>query len=96
MIPDGVIRRFEGTPPASVRQPTASRGRIMQEFRKEHDSLGELSVPADAYYGCQTVRALENYCITGDTISKNVTLIKALAPGQESRGPRQQRAGSAP
>lgn len=51
----------------------------MQEFRKEHDSLGELSVPADAYYGCQTVRALENYCITGDTISKNVTLIKALA-----------------
>ncbi len=51
----------------------------MQEFRKEHDSLGELSVPADAYYGCQTVRALESYCITGDPISKNVTLIKALA-----------------
>ena len=51
----------------------------MQEFRKEHDSLGELSVPADAYYGCQTVRALDNYAITGDTISKNTNLIRALA-----------------
>ena len=51
----------------------------MQGFRKEHDSLGELAVPADAYYGCQTVRALESYCITGDPISKNITLIKALA-----------------
>ena len=51
----------------------------MQEFRKEHDSLGELSVPADAYYGCQTVRALDNYAITGDPISKNTSLIRALA-----------------
>ena len=63
----------------AVHKPSTHRGHTMQGFRKEHDSLGELAVPADAYYGCQTVRALESYCITGDPISKNITLIKALA-----------------
>lgn len=50
-----------------------------QAHRKEHDSLGELPVPADAYYGCQTLRGLESYYITGDPISKCPSLIKALA-----------------
>ena len=29
--------------------------------RLEHDSLGEIQVPADAYYGAQTLRALVNF-----------------------------------
>ena len=29
--------------------------------RTEHDSLGSLAVPADAYYGIQTQRAIENF-----------------------------------
>jgi len=33
--------------------------------RIERDSLGEKAVPAEAYYGIQTVRALENYPISG-------------------------------
>ena len=33
--------------------------------RTEHDLLGDLQVPADAYYGVQTARALENFKITG-------------------------------
>jgi len=33
-------------------------------FRIERDSLGERRVPADAYYGVQTVRAWENFTIT--------------------------------
>ena len=33
--------------------------------RKEKDSLGELEVPAEAYYGIQTARAVENYPISG-------------------------------
>jgi len=33
--------------------------------RTEYDSLGPKSVPADAYYGVQTVRALENFPISG-------------------------------
>jgi len=35
------------------------------EFRVEKDSLGELKVPAAAYYGVQTQRAVENYPISG-------------------------------
>ena len=34
-------------------------------FRVERDPLGERAVPADAYYGIQTARALENFPISG-------------------------------
>lgn len=46
-------------------------------MRLEHDLLGERTVPEDVYYGIQTLRALENFPITGLTI--HPTLIKALA-----------------
>lgn len=36
-----------------------------REFRIEHDSIGEKQVPATAYYGVQTLRAAENFHITG-------------------------------
>ena len=35
------------------------------EFRIEHDFLGDREVPADAYYGVQTLRGKENFHITG-------------------------------
>jgi len=35
------------------------------EFREEQDSMGTVLVPADAYYGAQTQRALENFVISG-------------------------------
>ena len=35
------------------------------KFRLEHDSVGELEVPADAYYGVQTLRGARNFRITG-------------------------------
>jgi len=44
--------------------------------RIETDSMGEMSVPADAYYGAQTARAVENFPISG--IRKHSMLIKAL------------------
>ncbi|MBB5336797.1 aspartate ammonia-lyase [Pectinatus brassicae] len=37
-------------------------------MRKEHDFLGELEVPDNVYYGVQTLRAIENFHITGQTI----------------------------
>ncbi len=46
--------------------------------RIEHDSLGEREVPAEAYYGIQTLRAVENFPITGIPISKFPALIRAL------------------
>lgn len=38
---------------------------MVMDFRKERDSLGEMLVPEDAYYGVQTRRALENFQISG-------------------------------
>jgi len=35
------------------------------KFRLEHDSIGEKQVPINAYYGVQTLRAAENFSITG-------------------------------
>ncbi|NVO03363.1 MAG: aspartate ammonia-lyase [Bacteroidetes bacterium] len=50
----------------------------MQTTRKEHDFLGELNIPENVYYGIQTLRALENFNITGISLSKQPTFIKAL------------------
>jgi aspartate ammonia-lyase len=47
--------------------------------RKEHDLLGDRAVPADAYYGIHTLRALENFPITGTAISIYPDLVAALA-----------------
>jgi len=49
------------------------------QFRTEHDLLGDREVPADAYYGVHTLRAVENFPITGTPISIYPELIKALA-----------------
>ena len=47
--------------------------------RIEHDLLGDREVPFDAYYGVHTLRALENFPITGLPISIYPELIRALA-----------------
>lgn len=47
--------------------------------RREHDSLGEVDVPIGAYYGAQTVRAVQNFPISGIAISHHPSLLKALA-----------------
>ncbi|MFP4657899.1 MAG: lyase family protein, partial [Desulfonatronovibrionaceae bacterium] len=49
------------------------------DFRVEKDSLGKRQVPVEAYYGVQTVRAMENFQITGIPISHYSRLIQALA-----------------
>ena len=41
-----------------------------KEFRIEHDSMGELKVPADALWGAQTQRAVENFPISGLTMPR--------------------------
>jgi len=45
------------------------------QTRTEHDSLGDVAVPANAYYGAQTARAVANYPISG--IRAHRVLIKA-------------------
>ena len=52
---------------------------MTQPVRTEHDLLGDRVVPADAYYGIHTLRALENFPITGTAISIYPDLVTALA-----------------
>ena len=48
----------------------------MSEYRIERDSMGELKVPADALYGAQTQRAVDNFPISGLTMPRE--FIRAL------------------
>ncbi|MDZ7746052.1 MAG: class II fumarate hydratase [Halobacteriales archaeon] len=49
---------------------------MSDDYRTESDSLGEMQVPADAYWGAQTQRAVENFPISGITLSRR--FIRAL------------------
>jgi aspartate ammonia-lyase len=61
------------------------------EFRTERDPLGEHPVPADAYYGIQTARAVENFPISGlraptELVTATVLIKKAAAQANAALG----------
>jgi aspartate ammonia-lyase len=61
------------------------------QFRTERDPLGEFSVPADAYYGIQTARAVANFPISGlraptDLVVAAVLVKKAAAHANAALG----------
>src|SRR5436309_1074653 len=63
----------------------------MSDFRRERDPLGELKVPADAYYGIQTARAVENFPISGlrapdDLVTATILVKKAAAEANAALG----------
>ena len=64
------------------------RGRTLgfggSRTRLEHDLLGEREVPDDALYGVQTLRALENFPITGVPLREFPALIDGLAAVKEA------------
>ncbi len=64
------------TAPAPERQ---APGKANGATRTEKDLLGEKQVPADAYYGVQTARALENFQISGIPINRYPEFIQAWA-----------------
>ena len=51
----------------------------MTRTRTETDSLGSLEIPADAYWGIHTARALENFDISKRPISVYKDMVRALA-----------------
>ena len=60
-------------------------------YRKEKDSMGELNVPTDRYYGAQTQRSLNNFKIGGERFHRELIraygiLKKAAATVNESAG----------
>ena len=50
-----------------------------QQVRREKDLLGEKEIPADAYYGGQTARALENFKLSGVLINHYPGFVEAWA-----------------
>jgi aspartate ammonia-lyase len=57
---------------------------MTDDTRRERDLLGERDVPANALYGIQTLRAMENFAITGVELVEFPTLIAALAAVKEA------------
>ena len=51
----------------------------MSDYRIESDLLGDLQVPAEAYYGVQTQRAIDNFYITGSKMSDFPEFVRAVA-----------------
>ena len=49
---------------------------MSQKYRIEHDSMGELQVPADALWGAQTQRAVQNFPVSGQRMPR--AFIRAL------------------
>src|SRR6266566_6407006 len=63
----------------------------MSDYRIERDSLGELQVPAAAYYGVQTARAVENFPISGlrapaDLVTATILIKKGAAEANAALG----------
>ena len=56
---------------------------MAQDYRIEHDTMGEVKVPADALYRAQTQRAVENFPISGRGLERSqiraLGLLKAAA-----------------
>jgi aspartate ammonia-lyase len=50
-----------------------------RKYRIEHDLIGDLEVPQNAYYGVQTVRAMQNFPISGVSLQLYPLFITALA-----------------
>jgi len=64
---------------ASTRVVNVAAQYISGRTRREHDMLGERDVPDEYYYGVQTLRALENFNISGISLTHFPDLIEALA-----------------
>jgi aspartate ammonia-lyase len=57
----------------------SSPAAAQQATRTEHDLLGDKEIPADAYYGVQTARALENFQLSGISIDHYPGFVEAWA-----------------
>ncbi len=71
-----ISRRMRQT---STRVVNAGAQYISGRTRKEHDLLGDRQVPHEFFYGIQTMRALENFNISGISLAHYPVLIEALA-----------------
>src|SRR5437762_10201762 len=61
----------------------------MVDYRIERDSMGEMQVPANAYYGASTARAVENFPISGWRFSRRFIRALGLVKAAAARANRQ-------
>ncbi len=54
---------------------------MSDKYRTEHDSMGELQVPADALWGAQTQRAVQNFPVSGQRMSRGFIRALGLVKG---------------
>ena len=73
--PAGAQKKSSSKKPAT----TTAAASTAAKTRKEHDLLGDKDVPADAYYGVQTARALENFQLSGISINRYPGYVEAWA-----------------
>src|SRR5215510_3859441 len=66
------------------------------EYRIEKDTMGEVKVPADAYYGAQTQRSIDNFKIAQDINKMPKEIIKAFAYLKKAAAITNQEAGVLP
>src|SRR5690349_6918902 len=64
--------------------------------RREHDRLGAVDVPAQAYWGVHTLRAVENFPITGVPVGHLPEFVKALALVKQAAARANRRLGHLP
>ncbi|NJD10041.1 MAG: cyclic nucleotide-binding domain-containing protein, partial [Gemmatimonadetes bacterium] len=67
-----------------IRAPGIGESYLSGGVRTERDLLGTRDVPDTRYYGIQTLRAVENFPITGIRISQYPLLVRALAAVKEA------------
>ncbi|REH41904.1 fumarate hydratase class II [Kutzneria buriramensis] len=74
--------------PATVRR-SRLEGMVEQQYRIEHDTMGEVKVPAEALWRAQTQRAVENFPISGRGLERSqiraLGLLKAAAASVNKR-----------
>ena len=71
MIQDSLEGRNEVVPAQSIKESRSAEAN-KGEMRIEKDTMGELEVPADRYYGCQTARSLINFDIGDDVMPRGI------------------------
>src|SRR5258708_13791350 len=84
-------------PPESVAVATTRSIELSQvATRREHDLLGDADVPANAYWGVHTLRAVDNFPITGVPVGHYPDLLRALALAKQAAARTNRRLGHLP
>ena len=89
---------FEASTPSATVEVATTRSISLAKVatRSEHDLLGEADIPAEAYWGVHTLRAVENFPITGVPVGHFPDFVRALALVKQAAARANRRLGHLP